>query len=92
MSVLPSPLRRSVTGHVLVVAHRGLSAEEPENTMRSFRRAAEVGCDLIELDVHAWGATSPPRREEVEALVRAGVDSVDANDPRLVTAMLAAIG
>jgi len=28
----------------------------------------------------------------VEALVRAGVDSVDANDPRLVTAMLAAIG
>jgi len=34
------------------VAHRGLSAEEPENTMRSFRRAAEVGCDLIELDVH----------------------------------------
>ena len=257
MSVLPSPLRRSVTGHVLVVAHRGLSAEEPENTMRSFRRAAEVGCDLIELDVHlssdgvpvvihdetlerttdghgrvtertwkelrtldagrgeripsleevvtwavagsiglsveikqptpalglppydgiadrvvgllrsaalgrclvhsfdhptirqvralwpdaataisygggtfvdalglgraaaasgvhpwwawvspelcsaahaagmhvhAWGATSPPRREEVEALVRAGVDSLDANDPRLVRAMLAAIG
>jgi len=28
----------------------------------------------------------------VEALVRAGVDSVDANDPRLVRAMLAAIG
>ena len=48
----PSPLRRSVTGRVFVVAHRGLSAEEPENTMRSFRRAAEVGCDLIEFDVH----------------------------------------
>lgn len=48
----PSPLRRSVTGRVLVVAHRGLSAEEPENTLRSFRRAAEVGCDLLELDVH----------------------------------------
>ena len=48
----PSPLRRSVTGRVLIVAHRGLSAEEPENTMRSFRRATEVGCDLIELDVH----------------------------------------
>ena len=47
-----SPLRRSVTGRVLVVAHRGLSAEEPENTMRSFRRALEVGCDLIEMDVH----------------------------------------
>jgi glycerophosphoryl diester phosphodiesterase len=51
-SAPPSPLRRSVTGRVLIVAHRGLSAEEPENTMRSFRRAAEVGCDLIELDVH----------------------------------------
>jgi glycerophosphoryl diester phosphodiesterase len=50
--VPPSPLRRSVTGRVLIVAHRGLSVEEPENTMRSFRRAAEVGCDLIELDVH----------------------------------------
>ncbi len=50
--VPPSPLRRSVTGRVLIVAHRGLSAEEPENTMCSFRRAAEVGCDLIELDVH----------------------------------------
>ena len=50
--VPPSALRRSVTGRVLIVAHRGLSAEEPENTMRSFRRAAEVGCDLIELDVH----------------------------------------
>lgn len=48
----PSPLRRSVTGRVMIVAHRGLSAQEPENTMRSFRRAAEVGCDLIELDVH----------------------------------------
>lgn len=49
---LPSPFRRSVTGKVSIVAHRGLSTEEPENTMRSFRRAAEVGCDLIELDLH----------------------------------------
>lgn len=49
---LPSPFRRSVTGKVSIVAHRGLSAEEPENTMRSFRRAVEVGCDLIEFDLH----------------------------------------
>lgn len=48
----PSPLRRSVTGRVLVVGHRGFSAEEPENTMRSFKRAADAGCDLVELDVH----------------------------------------
>ena len=47
-----SPFRRSVTGRVSVVAHRGLSAEAPENTMASFRRAAEVSCDLLEFDVH----------------------------------------
>lgn len=52
IKVPPSPLRRSVTGRVLVVAHRGLSAEEPENTIRSFQRAVEVGCDLIEMDIH----------------------------------------
>ena len=48
----PSPFRRSVTGRVSVVAHRGLSAEAPENTMTAFRRALEVGCDLLEFDCH----------------------------------------
>lgn len=47
----PSPFRRGVTGRVSVVAHRGMSAEEPENTMRAFRAALLSGCDLIELDV-----------------------------------------
>jgi glycerophosphoryl diester phosphodiesterase len=36
----------------LVVAHRGASAELPENTMEAFRRAVELGADAIELDVH----------------------------------------
>jgi glycerophosphoryl diester phosphodiesterase len=40
------------------------------------------------MHVHAWGAAWPPKREEVEALVRAGVDSLDANDPRLLRAIL----
>jgi len=48
----PSPFRRIVTGKVSVVAHRGLSASAPENTMAAFRLAAEAGCDLIEFDVH----------------------------------------
>jgi glycerophosphoryl diester phosphodiesterase len=48
----PSPFRRSVTGRVSVVAHRGVSAVAPENTMAAFRLAAEVGCDLLEFDVH----------------------------------------
>ena len=34
-----------------VMAHRGYSGAYPENTMLSFRKAAEVGTDGIELDV-----------------------------------------
>jgi glycerophosphoryl diester phosphodiesterase len=33
-------------------AHRGASAERPENTMPAFERAIEVGVDAIETDVH----------------------------------------
>lgn len=33
------------------IAHRGASAYEPENTIRSFRRAIELGADMVELDV-----------------------------------------
>jgi glycerophosphoryl diester phosphodiesterase len=38
---------------MLVIAHRGASAERPENTLPAFERAIEVGADLVELDVHA---------------------------------------
>jgi glycerophosphoryl diester phosphodiesterase len=34
------------------VAHRGASAEYPENTMMAFRRAIEIGVDALEVDVH----------------------------------------
>jgi glycerophosphoryl diester phosphodiesterase len=33
-------------------AHRGASAERPENTMAAFERAVELGVDGLELDVH----------------------------------------
>lgn len=33
------------------IAHRGASAYEPENTLRSFERAIELNADMIELDV-----------------------------------------
>jgi glycerophosphoryl diester phosphodiesterase len=36
---------------VLIVAHRGASAYEPENTIRSFERAFKLGADFVELDV-----------------------------------------
>ena len=36
----------------LLFAHRGASAEFPENTRPAFARAIEVGADGVELDVH----------------------------------------
>jgi glycerophosphoryl diester phosphodiesterase len=36
---------------LLKIAHRGASAYEPENTLRSFERAIELKADMIELDV-----------------------------------------
>jgi glycerophosphoryl diester phosphodiesterase len=37
---------------MLVIAHRGASAELPENTLPAFERAIELGADYVELDVH----------------------------------------
>ena len=36
-----------------MIAHRGASAELPENTLPAFERAIELGADFVELDVHA---------------------------------------
>jgi glycerophosphoryl diester phosphodiesterase len=35
------------------IAHRGASAELPENTSAAFERAIELGADFVEFDVHA---------------------------------------
>lgn len=35
------------------IAHRGASAELPENTPAAFERAIELGADFVEFDVHA---------------------------------------
>lgn len=34
------------------IAHRGASAYEPENTLRAFERAIDMGATMVELDVH----------------------------------------
>ena len=36
---------------ILVVGHRGAAGLEPENTLRGFARALELGVDAVELDV-----------------------------------------
>jgi glycerophosphoryl diester phosphodiesterase len=43
-----------VTSHKpLVIAHRGASAVELENSLAAFRAAQRLGADAVELDVHA---------------------------------------
>jgi len=42
---------RPAESYFVKIAHRGASAYEPENTIRSFSRAIELKADMIELDV-----------------------------------------
>lgn len=52
-SALEKSLRHEIArGGTQVVAHRGSSAEYPENTMVAFRAAIEEGADLVELDYY----------------------------------------
>ncbi len=39
-------------GRMLRIGHRGAAALAPENTIESLRLAVELGCDLVEFDVH----------------------------------------
>ncbi|MEV6284066.1 glycerophosphodiester phosphodiesterase family protein [Kribbella sp. NPDC051770] len=36
---------------MIITGHRGVMGSEPENTLRSFAKAVEYGCDEIELDL-----------------------------------------
>lgn len=40
------------TNQPLVIAHRGASAQAPENSLAAFRTAAELGAEWVELDTH----------------------------------------
>ena len=37
---------------VLKIAHRGFSSISPENSIESFKKAASLGIDMVEFDVH----------------------------------------
>lgn len=41
-----------ITKPFIVIGHRGAAGYEPENTLRSFKRAIDMGVHMIELDVH----------------------------------------
>jgi glycerophosphoryl diester phosphodiesterase len=34
------------------IAHRGFKAKYPENTMKAFQAAVEVGANAVETDIH----------------------------------------
>lgn len=38
---------------MLIIAHRGASKAEPENSLAAFRTAVDMGADGVELDIHA---------------------------------------
>ncbi|CAM3499375.1 glycerophosphoryl diester phosphodiesterase [Halomonas lysinitropha] len=42
-----------------LIAHRGLSARAPENTLTAVREAKRAGCDWVELDVQLLGDGTP---------------------------------
>jgi glycerophosphoryl diester phosphodiesterase len=77
-----------------VIAHRGASAAEQENTLAAFRKAIEFGADAIELDVRrsADGALvvhHDPRLADGRALVGLRADELPAHVPSLADALLA---
>lgn len=46
-----TPMNRAESGHVLRIAHRGASAYAQENSAESFQKAAEMGADIVEIDL-----------------------------------------
>jgi glycerophosphoryl diester phosphodiesterase len=57
----------------LVYAHRGAAAEQPENTLPSFRRALELGADALETDVHLTRDGAIVAAHDEDGLRNAGV-------------------
>src|SRR5207249_7146490 len=49
----PAQGGRGGGGGALVIAHRGASARELENSLAAFRAAGPLGADAVELDIHA---------------------------------------
>ncbi len=41
------------------IGHRGAAGYEPENTLRSFKKALQLGVDMIELDVYVCASGEP---------------------------------
>ena len=86
-------------GRPLVVAHRGASAEAPENSRDAFTAAVAAGADLVELDVtqglvvaHDAGSPGPHLFEALELLAPHAIGvHVDLKQPGDEAAVLDAL-
>jgi glycerophosphoryl diester phosphodiesterase len=63
-------------GRMLRIGHRGAAALAPENTIESLRLALELGCDLVEFDVHELDGTLVLVHDR-PASRRAGLSTLD---------------
>jgi glycerophosphoryl diester phosphodiesterase len=62
-------------------AHRGASAERPENTLPAFERAVEVGVHALETDVHVTRDGVPIIAHDPTALRMAAVPAGASSPP-----------
>lgn len=50
---MSDPLRALRRGDLVRIGHRGASAHAPENTLAAIKKAAELGADMVEVDLQA---------------------------------------
>lgn len=84
-------------GNVTVIAHRGASADHPENTVEAFLGAREQGADWVELDVRLAVDGSlvvhhDPTYADGRTVAAVGADERPEHVPLLVEALDACAG
>jgi len=80
-----------------VLAHRGASRAEPENTLAAFARAADMGADAVELDVRRSAdghlvVHHDPRLADGRVIVRTSRVEVPTEVPSIGPALDACLG
>src|SRR5919197_4038286 len=71
------------TGRVMNIAHRGARAVAPENTIEAIEKAAGLGADMVEIDVHlSRDGALVVTHDLPERLTLA---DIQAKDPRIPT-------
>ena len=80
-----------------VIAHRGASRAEQENTVAAFRRAAEMGADAVELDVRRTAdgvlvVHHDPRLGDGRTIIETAAADLPAQVPTFAEALDACAG